>query len=56
LKPTRRQETGKYSDAPSPAEGGNLRPEDVVIEEMNEAVGGIIIAGTRKPKDEAKPK
>jgi hypothetical protein len=43
------------SSAPSPPEGGKVRPEDVVFEEMDDGVGGIIIAGTRKPKPETKP-
>jgi hypothetical protein len=44
------------SSAPSPPEGGSLRPEDVMFEEMDEGIGGIIIPGARKPKDKAKPK
>jgi len=32
---------------PSPPEGESLRPEDVVFEEMDEGIGGIMIARTR---------
>jgi hypothetical protein len=39
------------SSAPSPPEGGSLRPEDVVMEEMDEEITGIIITGARKPPE-----
>ena len=38
----------------SPVEGVSLRPEDVVIVEMDPEIEGIIITGARNPK--SKPK